>query len=600
MKQLLLIFSQKIIGVKVFTISILLCLCCSGNISAQMYLAGGSLPAGSSELLMYYPGSGINDWNLNVYLSDYPTNEVYFKFYTGSSYITIGGFGMSGTGVVGGTPISISHSGMFLVKINPTTYEYSITDGKVGINTLYPHTGLDVYGGFNSIPYTINVNSSQVQIPDNVNTVLLIGSRPDSVLVNLPYYPVNGFRVLIQNWAYPKSVIQLYNETVTLFWGESAEFLHTSYSWQWTLISKSKNLNKNEVWNLTGNSGTNPNWNFIGTNDNTDLVMITGNEERLRISSDGNVGIGTEGSSLTGQETKFNVTSNDIRQTGYFKNLPGTNTNYTGNSYALYGSNESHRNGVNYGGYFSSIGNCSSCIGSNVGLYAYATGGNGNIGLVAKSENSNDLAAHFQTGKVQFDNNIGIRLSPASNSVLKLDKPISLTYGANFLFENGTKGNVIIGNGNVFSGGFAGLTVTAGQGQQYANDLAIVAMGRSLFMDELAIGVQGFTPGYKLAVDGKIIAEELRIQNSIDWAPWPDYVFEKEYKLRNISELEKYLNENKHLPEVPSAKNIKDDGIVIGDMQITLLKKIEELTLYIIDQQKQIDELKKMIIEKAK
>jgi len=159
---------------------------------------------------------------------------------------------------------------------------------------------------------------------------------------------------------------------------------------------------------------------------------------------------------------------------------------------------------------------------------------------------------------------------------------------------------VIIGNGNVFSGGFAGLTVTAGQGQQYANDLAIVAMGRSLFLDELAIGVQGFTPGYKLAVDGKIIAEELRIQNSIDWAPWPDYVFEKEYKLRNISELEKYLNENKHLPEVPSAKNIKDDGIVIGDMQITLLKKIEELTLYIIDQQKQIDELKKMIIEKAK
>ncbi len=86
--------------------------------------------------------------------------------------------------------------------------------------------------------------------------------------------------------------------------------------------------------------------------------------------------------------------------------------------------------------------------------------------------------------------------------------------------------------------------------------------------------------GYKLAVGGKIIAEELviKLQSS-----WPDYVFSNDYNIMQLSDVELYIKENGHLPSVPNAEQIKENGVEIGEMNSLLLKKIEELTLYIID-----------------
>ncbi len=72
----------------------------------------------------------------------------------------------------------------------------------------------------------------------------------------------------------------------------------------------------------------------------------------------------------------------------------------------------------------------------------------------------------------------------------------------------------------------------------------------------------------------------------------PDYVFKKDYKLRSLQEVEEYVTEKNHLPEVPSAEEIQKNGLDLAEMNMTLLKKVEELTLYTIQQQKQIDELK--------
>lgn len=69
---------------------------------------------------------------------------------------------------------------------------------------------------------------------------------------------------------------------------------------------------------------------------------------------------------------------------------------------------------------------------------------------------------------------------------------------------------------------------------------------------------------------------------------WPDYVFTENYKLRTLNELEQYIQTNKHLPEVPSATDIETNGQDLGNMQVTLLKKVEELTLYLIDQDKRL------------
>lgn len=92
---------------------------------------------------------------------------------------------------------------------------------------------------------------------------------------------------------------------------------------------------------------------------------------------------------------------------------------------------------------------------------------------------------------------------------------------------------------------------------------------------------------YALAVNGAIGAQDLRIENNS--TTWPDYVFSKGYSLPRISEVEKYVAENNHLEGVPSAEEVQKNGHSVADMDAILLKKVEELTLYIIQQQKQLE-----------
>jgi len=94
---------------------------------------------------------------------------------------------------------------------------------------------------------------------------------------------------------------------------------------------------------------------------------------------------------------------------------------------------------------------------------------------------------------------------------------------------------------------------------------------------------------YKLAVNGAVVATAMDINGTV---PASDYVFEKEYKLRTLSETEAYVNEHKHLPEVPSALEFKTNGYSVGKMDDILLRKVEELTLYLIEMQKQNESLK--------
>ena len=108
------------------------------------------------------------------------------------------------------------------------------------------------------------------------------------------------------------------------------------------------------------------------------------------------------------------------------------------------------------------------------------------------------------------------------------------------------------------------------------------------------VGIGTNNPGtFKLAVEGTIGAREIKVLTT---TPFPDFVFQKEYKLMPIYELESYVLTHNHLPEIPSAKEIeKDNGVPLGEISVKLLQKIEEQTLYIIQLQKQIDELRESI-----
>jgi hypothetical protein len=108
------------------------------------------------------------------------------------------------------------------------------------------------------------------------------------------------------------------------------------------------------------------------------------------------------------------------------------------------------------------------------------------------------------------------------------------------------------------------------------------------------VGIGTTTPGpYKLAVEGTIGARKVKVTQV---TPWADYVFNGDYPLMPLKELDDYIHKNKHLPDVPSASEVEKNGIDLGDNQAILLKKIEELTLYAIDQNKKIAELQKRIV----
>ncbi|MBA4260119.1 MAG: hypothetical protein C0446_13225 [Chitinophaga sp.] len=110
------------------------------------------------------------------------------------------------------------------------------------------------------------------------------------------------------------------------------------------------------------------------------------------------------------------------------------------------------------------------------------------------------------------------------------------------------------------------------------------------------VGIGTISPTERLSVNGNIRAKKLIVSQQ----NWSDYVFYKNYKLRPLNELEKFIQKYQHLPDVPSTKEVQSKGINVGETQALLLKKIEELTLYVIElkkenltQQQEINDLKK-------
>lgn len=99
--------------------------------------------------------------------------------------------------------------------------------------------------------------------------------------------------------------------------------------------------------------------------------------------------------------------------------------------------------------------------------------------------------------------------------------------------------------------------------------------------------------GYVLAVNGKIGAKDLHVENSS--AAWPDYVFEDDYALPPLTQVQTYIVRHKHLPDVPDANTVEKEGYDVSAMDAVMLQKIEELTLYILQQQQEIDALKEQL-----
>ncbi len=140
------------------------------------------------------------------------------------------------------------------------------------------------------------------------------------------------------------------------------------------------------------------------------------------------------------------------------------------------------------------------------------------------------------------------------------------------------------------SAGISTDATTGGSGSSGSNTSLWTENSGNIHYDSGNVGIgTAANANYTLAVDGKLITEEVRVELS---GTWPDYVFEQDYRLPTLEEIKKHIEEKGHLPNMPSAKAVKANGIELGEMNRLLLEKIEELTLYVIELKTEIKKLK--------
>jgi hypothetical protein len=162
--------------------------------------------------------------------------------------------------------------------------------------------------------------------------------------------------------------------------------------------------------------------------------------------------------------------------------------------------------------------------------------------------------------------------------------------------DDGTLNNWYIGaSDNTWSAGdnklvFSPTSVSSNASLQLEVDGNVLLVPQELGAVGIGVTSSNFMPdGFLLAVDGKAIFEEARVQLSGDW---PDYVFKQDYQLLPLELLEMEIDNLGHLPGIPSAKMVESEGFDLGEMQRRMLEKVEELTLYIIAADKEIAALK--------
>jgi len=197
---------------------------------------------------------------------------------------------------------------------------------------------------------------------------------------------------------------------------------------------------------------------------------------------------------------------------------------------------------------------------------------NGNVGIGTTSP-SNKLTVNgdgrFEQGV--FAPSVGFRVVPSATDMVNNATWYGL--GATNTSLTGAPAGAVVPQ----LAGYWGISLVTGGGGQ----LTLLKGGN--------VGIGTLNPKARLSVDGNILAREVKV--TVDGSDWADYVFDKGYKLPSLDLLSKHIEKLGHLPGMPSAQDVKKNGIDLGEMNRKLLEKVEELTLYIVQQEKRIKAL---------
>ncbi|MFA6013406.1 MAG: hypothetical protein WC799_25680 [Desulfobacteraceae bacterium] len=232
----------------------------------------------------------------------------------------------------------------------------------------------------------------------------------------------------------------------------------------------------------------------------------------------------------------------------------------------------------------------------------------GRIALLRESNALPSFAFGLRSGnqmkeimRIVNNGNVGIgTTNPESKFHVVIDEGAPTSFIGNFCISGKNNGKVILmganGSNNVWIQSHGSVPL-------YINEL-----GNNVIFNKNAgnVGIGTTTPTCKLDVKGNIRAEEIKVEVvdatdiKIKNDAWADYVFKDNYILKPLSEVESFIKENKHLPDVPSAVEIQKEGLNMSEMMSTQMKKIEELTLHLINQNKLISEQNNQMLEMKK
>ncbi len=418
-------------------------------------------------------------------------------------------------------------------------------------------------------------------------------------------------------------------------------------------------FSSDNFWSIDGNSGTNANTNSIGTNDAQPLVFKTNASEQMRLLTSGYLGIGisTPQSRLHLHGEEETNPSSGNSSNGNTRSLSSSSTS-TSNSIpvtSLQITNKTSGTSVDDGLFLSLSNNDVVLQNKESGHIKFQTSKtamqifpNGNIGmgttqgdavlnLTAMNQDAvslkminapNSCGLSIQTNKVQsksFVNKLGntenflifgngetqimdgmqkFYFGSCENVQNAAGNPVYATsyMGFNAIYD-GTNWNC---ESNGWDNGGAVIWSTVGGDICFSNFETDGNSTQQLTGSELvdnrtlmihkhgSVSIGGYHTGsFTLAVEGSIGARRIKItENPFHWY---DHVFAEDYNLMSIEDLNSYIKENKHLPEIPTQEDVNNDGVDLGEMNAKLLLKVEELTLYIIQLNEQMQAMQEEI-----
>ena len=517
----------------------------------------------------------------------------------------------------------------------------------LGINTQSPEAALDINGD-------IMLRSSELLLTDGNNLSVDVNSVPFSnyrISGPLTNFSISGMSAsgdgrLLTMFNRSGFVMTIINQDINaleierIITGTGSDIMiqndasvNLQYDTQvmaWIVRSNSGNSSSDYTWKLNGNASIDANLHFLGTTDNQPVIIKSFNNVVAKFqhgfpsnnyigTNYQRTGIGMLEQGLPSHTLEVGLADLaggsqgvlGIRGSNFMTHFNYSSTEDTyirggkiGSNILLNDLSGLGNVGIGTSSPYSKLEVNGNISASSTAMYNAPPFGFGGGVLNLSSNNDNGYTLTLDGNKIQcsafsnfnqvfkpvlinpFGGNVGIGTPYLPNRKLEIYKgrmlftgaPSNSTGGIEFTDADGTAHRGFVGMADNNYIGFYGY----GSG----------TFGLVMNVDNGNIGIGTFNNDYKLSVLGTIRSSEVIVESG-----WADYVFSKDYSLPSLDELAAFISVNKHLPGIPSALEVKNNGLHLAEIQTKMMAKIEELTLYIIDQQRKINQLEVKLAE---